>query len=726
MNKRFHSSSCRLAKTLLSMSIGVGLSPTTWAEKSIALEEVIVTAQKRETSLQDTAIAVSSMSGESLSEERITSVLDLQSQAPSLQVSTALGTARVYIRGIGLTNFASGGEPSVAFHVDGAVISRPSAQISGFYDLERIEVLRGPQGSLYGRNATGGSLNIITKRPTELFEGYANATVGNYDLLELQGAVSGTLIDNQLLGRLAFRTEDRDGFGENIFSGKDVDDVNNESYRLGLTYIGSDKLEAFLSISHYESDDAGDAFHMLGGGNPSVLPPEIAMGGEIARDPRDLNTEVDISAQKEIDSYTLEVSGDVSDNVSIKSISNYLEMERSSDTDLNGTPVVLLGNLSEESSEHYSQELQLNWDGQQHTTMFGLYYFHEDMAGLQYFPGSLGHQLAGRPLIVFDGEQESKSWAAFVNSTWHVNEVWSINAGLRYSRDKKSDTGYTVLAGPPGLIPPVTVLIDREDEWDAWTPKLTVEYTPRDGLFFFATASKGYKTGVMNIGNAGDPVDPEFIESYEIGMKSQWWDDRLQFNATLFNATVEDLQVQRPIGGTLVTVNAAEAETRGIEIESIVRLTEGLTGKLNIAYVDAEFNEFLTQNSTFAPGVDISLKGNSLPNSPEFNTDLSFEYEFDVIANWSAKFKVQGVYTSERWFNEFQEDIAYQDETFVVNANLVLRSDDERWSINLWGRNITDEEIISHINVGSAALGFMRTATLQEPATYGATLGYRF
>lgn len=724
--KPFHSPPSTLAKTLLSLSIGMCIPQVSLAEKSIALEEVIVTAQKRETSLQDTAIAVSSMSGDSLTEERITSVLDLQSQAPSLQVSTAVGTARVYIRGIGLTNFAAGGEPSVAFHVDGAVVSRPSAQISGFYDLERIEVLRGPQGSLYGRNATGGSLNIITKRPTEDFEGYANVTAGNYDLLETQGAISGTLIEDKLLGRLSFRTEDRDGFGENIFSGKDIDDANNESYRLGLTYIGSDAFEAFLSINHYESDDAGDAFHMLGGANPLVTPPEIAMSGQIASDPRDLNTEVDIASEKEIDSYTLELTWDISSDLSLKSISNYLEMERSSDQDLNGTPQVLLRNISAETSEQYSQELQLNWDGENHTTMFGLYYFSEDMAASQVLPGSQGHQMNGRPLIVFNGEQESKSWAAFVNSTWHISDIWSINAGLRYSKDEKSDTGYTLLPGPPSLVPPVVAPIDRDDSWDAWTPKLTVEYTPRENLFFFATASKGYKTGVMNIGNAGDPVDPEFIESFEIGMKSQWWDDRLQFNATIFNATIEDLQVQRPINGTLVTVNAAEAETQGIEIESIVLLSEGLTGKLNIAYVDATFNEFLTQNSTFAPGVDVNLKGNTLPNTPELNTDLSLEYEFDVFDSWSARIKVQGIYSAERWFNEFEEDVAYQDDTFVVNSNVLLTSDDDQWSINFWGRNITDEKIISHINVGSQALGFMRTATFQAPATYGVTLGYRF
>jgi iron complex outermembrane receptor protein len=710
-------------RSILAMAVSLAVHTSAQAQQSIQLEEVTVTAQKREQSLQDTAVSVTSMTGENLAEERINSVLDLQSQAPSLQISTVQGTARVYIRGIGLTNFSAGGEPSVAFHVDGAVVSRPAAQIGAFYDLERIEVLRGPQGSLYGRNATGGSLNVITRRPTEEFEGYVNVTAGNYSLMELEGAVNGSLIEDQLLARLAIKTTDRDGFGENNVSGKDVDDEDSESYRLGLSYIGGDQFEAFFSINHYESDDAAGLYHMLGPGNPAVVPPEIAAGGQIAADPRDIDSDADLYSKKEVDSYTLEMTWDLSENLSLKSLSNYLEMDRDWISDLNGTPAIALESRFNESSEQYSEELQLNWEGENHSTMFGLYYFHEDIEAGTYILGPPPIQALNRPLIQFYGEQESESWAAFVNSTWHVNEFWSINMGLRYSEDEKSDTGFTIPApsAPASYIP-----IDREDSWDAWTPKLTVEYSPSEDLFFFATASRGYKTGVMNIGNAGDPVDPEFIWSYELGMKSQWWDNRLQVNATIFSATIDDLQVQRPINGNLVTVNAAEAQTQGIELETVARLTEGLTAKLNVAYIDGQFNEFITENTTFAPGVDVNLKGNTLPNTPELTTDLALEYEMDISDIWSTRMKLQGVYTSERWFNEFEEDIAYQESTFVVNANMVFKTHDEKWSINLWGKNLTDEDIISHINVGSSALGHMRTATFQEPKTFGATLGYQF
>jgi len=709
-----------ISRSLLPLSIAMILPQQTLAAESFTLEEVIVTAQKRKESIQDIAVSVTSMSGQSLSEDRINTVLDLQSQVPSLQVSTVLGTARVYIRGIGLTNFSAGGEPSVAFHVDGAVVSRPAAQIGAFYDLDRIEVLRGPQGSLYGRNATGGSMNIHTKRPTDEFEGYSNVTAGNYNLMELEGAVSGPISEN-FLGRIAVKKTERDGFGENIFNGQEVDAADNLSYRLGLSYVGSETFDAFLSINHYETDAVDSLFHMLGGGNPAVTPTEVALGGTISPDQRDINSEVDIKSEKEVDSVTLELSWDLAENLSLKSVSNYLEMDRFNGGDLGGTQIQFLESINHETSNQYSQEFQLNWDGENHTTMFGLYYFNEDIAADTNIIGpTVFSNVFMRSFIIFDGDQESKSRAAFVNSTWHLNTQWSINAGLRYSEDDKKDTGFQQI--PTGLVIP----IDREGSWDAWTPKLTVEYTPRDDLFFFATASRGYKTGLMNIGSAGNPVDPEFIWSYEGGMKSQWLDNRLQVNATVFHATIEDLQVQRPINGTLVAVNAAEAETQGLELETIARVTEGLTVKWNVAYIDAQFNEFITQNTTVAPGVDIDLSGNALPTTPELTTDVALEYETDVTDNWSAKFKVQGVYTDERWFNEFQEDIAYQEDTFVVNANIVLKTHDDVWSVNIWGRNLTDEDIISHINVGSSALGHMRTATLQEPATYGVTLGYNF
>lgn len=685
----------------------------------IQLEEILVTAQKRQESIQDIPAAVTSMSGSDLSTAGVDSLLDMQSLAPGLQVSTAAGTARVFIRGIGLTNFAMGGEPSVAFHTDGAVISRPSAQISTFYDLERIEILRGPQGSLYGRNATGGSINVLTRRPEEQFGGYAKITAGNYDSIDAEGALGGSIVEDTLLGRVAFRSENRAGFGTNIFNGGELDDADSKSMRLGLSYIGSDSFDAFLSLSRFETDAAGD-YHMLGPANPAITPNELAMGGLISPNIRDSNSEVPIGGDKEIDSATLELSWQLTDDIELKSLSNYFNFTRNVRTDLNGTPVQFYRNDQFEHSKHFSEELQLSWEGENHSTMFGLYYFQEDIESEIRVQGPVIYSTVfNRPFIRFAGEQSSESYAAFWNTTWHLGDQWSVTGGLRFSEDSKEDMGSTTT--PPGAIIPIV----REATWDDWTPKLTLEYTLREDLLFYASASDGYKAGVMNIGNAGPVVDPESILSFEVGVKSQWNDKRLQFNAALFNATIENLQVQRPINGNLITVNAAEAETKGIELETVALLTDRLTLTFNAAYIKGEFSEFLTENTTFAPGVQISLAGNPLPNTPEFQGDITLRYETDY-RGWSVDSRVQAIFTDERWFNEFQEDIAYQDATTTLNANMQIRFPSDQWSLNFWGRNLSNEEIISHINVTSSAIGHMRAATIMEPRTFGATIEYEF
>lgn len=690
------------------------------AQSSRSLEEVVVTAQKREQSLQDAALAVSSLSGQQLSEDGVSDLLNLQSLAPSLQVSTAAGTARVFIRGIGLTNFAMGGEPSVAVHVDSAVISRPAAQIHAFYDLERIEILRGPQGSLYGRNATGGSINVHTRRPSDQFGGYLNAGIGNLDQQQWQGAVTGPLIADQLLARLAFNTQKHDGFGTNLYDGQNLDDADSQSLRASFSYVGFDNLQAHLRLNRFEEVNTND-YHMLGPANPDVVPPEILLGGTNAADPRDNNSEVSIGGEKSIDSATLELTWDLNELATLKSVTNHLTLNRDLATDLNGTPVQFFRNDLFEDSEQVSEELHLRWQGEHHSTLFGLYYFQEDIDAQTRIQGPAPYTtVLNRPFIQFYGKQQSESYAVFANSTWPINQKLSITGGLRYSKDKKSDDGFTLI--PTGTIIPAI----RDTSWDAWTPSLTAEYITDNNVMLYASASKGYKAGILNIGNAGEPVDPEFITNVEAGLKSQWYENRLQINLAAFHANIEDLQVQRPINGNLVTVNAAEATTQGIELEGIALLNEGLTLAINAAYVDARFNDFITSNTTFTPDIEENLKDNPLPNAPKLQLDLSVEYELVLNNGWSGRYKIQSIFTDERWFNEFQEDIAYQESTVTLNSHFLITSPEDRWTLNFWGRNLTDEDILSHINVTSSVVGHMRAATFTQPRTYGATLGYTF
>ncbi|WP_164975641.1 TonB-dependent receptor [Sphingobium fluviale] len=715
------------------------------ADDAGAIADIVVTAQKRSERLRDIPIAVSALTSEQLKDAQVNDILSVASLAPGLQVSSALGTARVFIRGIGLTNFAAGGESSVAYHVNGVVVARPTAQTTSFYDLERIEVLRGPQGTLYGRNATGGSLNVITKRPTKEFSGYAEVTLGNYSLMTAEGAIGGQILPG-LNARLAGRVDRRDGFGKNNVNGGEIDDENINSFRVSLDYVGSDVLGVALTYSRFERNDAGGLFHAIGIGNPLVVPPEIAAGGNFAANTRDLDSEVNIKVRNVIDQASGEVTLNIADDIQIKSLTGYLKQSRFSAGDLNATRVQFLRSDNTDNTKQFTQELQLTWDFNNFKTLFGAYYFHEDIFADTHVQGPVAYtNVLKRPFIVFNGALTSKSYAFFGNVTWNITDQFAFTGGLRYSHDQKDDAGYQQT--PTGAVIPLA----RHGKWSAWTPRFTLEYKPSNRTMIYGTVTRGYKAGVINIGSAGNPVNPEFVWSYEAGVKTDAFDGALSINADVFYTTISDLQVQRPINGTLVTVNAAKATTKGLELEANARLGGGFGFHLNAAYVDAKYDRFDTANSTFAPrvgpaptntpidpvcavpantdsrpGCYYNAAGNYLTSAPKYQAETALSYETEFANGWGLRARVQGIYESKKYFNEFNEAIAMQGETFTLNANLRVNLPGDRLYVNFWGRNLTDEYALTFVNVTSRPIGHVRLATLAPPRTFGASLGFKF
>lgn len=242
---------------------GVALALTNISQVSAAqLEEVLVTAQKRQESLQDVSLAVTAVTDTRLDDGIISDASDLQALIPNFSVGDDFGQAKIFIRGIGLNSSFAGVDPSVALHLDGAVVSQSYAQLGVFFDLDRVEVLRGPQGTLYGRNATGGSVNLISKKPTEEFEGHAAVTIGNYQKLDVTGAVSGPLTDT-VQGRLSFKTNSHEGYGNNEVSGNDIDDENRQAYRAQLNFNLNENMNLLLSADYATEDDASGQLHFL-------------------------------------------------------------------------------------------------------------------------------------------------------------------------------------------------------------------------------------------------------------------------------------------------------------------------------------------------------------------------------------------------------------------------------------------------------------------------------
>ncbi len=359
-----------------------------------AIEEIIVTAQKREQSLQDVSAAVSVVSSDRLRTGQINNLEDMMNIVPNVYIGNDFNMAKLFIRGVGANTSTTGSETGVAVHVDGAVIARAEGQLTSLFDLERVEVVRGPQGTLYGRNAVGGSINLITAKPTEAFEGYARVTVGDYDLFGIEGAVSGPLSD-RVRGRAAFKSEDRSGFGVNPMTGNDVDDLNRQMFRGHLQFLPSDDVDILLSGEYYTQSDASRALKFRRDAFPGVArlaAPGFArpgVEGGYAVNPRDHASEFDPATDTETWSVTGTLGWQFSESMGFTGIINYRDFDTvlAQDLDISG----ILNSLAttgfnatvqrrDVDSEQFSTELQLNFDTDRLTGVLGLFYFQEDQA----------------------------------------------------------------------------------------------------------------------------------------------------------------------------------------------------------------------------------------------------------------------------------------------------------------------------------------------------------
>ena len=382
-----------------------GVVPPAFAAE---LEEIIVTAQKRDQSLQEVTAAVTALSSERLESAHVNNIEDLQLIVPSVYFGNDFNMAKLTIRGVGSNTSTTGSETGVALHVDGAVVARAEAQLTSLFDLDRVEVLRGPQGSLYGRNAVGGSINLITAKPTEEFSGYGRLSYGDYNYINFEGALAGPLGSDRVLGRIAVKSEDRDGFGENPVTGNDVDDLDRKMARAHLQFNLSDDFDILLSGEYYDQSDRSRALKFRRDAFPGVV--RLTSGGcqpvgaacTYASDPRDLASETDPFTDTETWAVTGTLTWGLSDNFSLVSITNYRDLQTviGQDLDLAATANSLATTnfnttyqRRDVDSEQVSTELQLKYDDNERLNgVLGFFYLDEtqrpvDTVGLNAFFG---------------------------------------------------------------------------------------------------------------------------------------------------------------------------------------------------------------------------------------------------------------------------------------------------------------------------------------------------
>jgi len=763
MKPRYLFASCASACLLLTVQ------PVT-AQEAGMLEEIIVTAQKREQSLQEVPISVTAIGEQAIQEGKITGVQDVALETPNFTMTQFnIGEPQYYIRGIGNSLDSAGSDPAVATFIDEVYIGRSAGTAMDLYDLDRVEVLRGPQGTLFGKNVVGGALNIITKRPTQEFEAKLGATVGNFSQTVLRGFVNGAITDN-VSGKLSFSRRQRDGYVDNVIDGEEYHDEDNFSARGQLLFTVSDATEVLVGFDWTTDDQAGNCRNVnnLDKNDPLGLavfyPPVIAAttGGDV----RKCASEAEAFQERDAFGALLRVDHDFA-NSTLTSITAYRETDYAWLEDLAGMPLGAtpfnLTDSAQEDADQISQELRLaSAGGGAIDWLVGGFFMTEDVDRRERFVGSFGAPLAAQGFNLLNGDvsfnqvNETTSTAAFGKIDWHLSDrlTWSI--GARYARDEKEiqqgvenfeDPAFdsAVLSAILGVPVELVVLgipmngpgeliafinsgdpsvlntpysTTADEDWSEFVPSTNVSYQFNDDGFVYFTAARGYKSGAFisqttTAQAAATPLDPEIATNYEVGVKSEFMNNRLRVNAAVFRMDYEDLQVFRLDGSLLVAANA-EATSQGLELDATALVTDNWVLNVNYGYLDAEYDQFISGGQDFT--------GNRLPRAPENSYSITSNYTFNLAGGSSVDFNLNYAYQDDFFHDPSNANGSGEDGYGLLRAGLTWTSATGNWDVTAWGKNLADEEYRTHTIISNIA----GTVDLWGmPRTYGLTLNYR-
>ena len=732
MRKKNHAQILSLGVMFLTGSVSV-------LAQDNALEEVVVTATKRSVALQDLAGSANVLGADKLGPGGIQEVRDMQVDIPNLSLGDQFGFARVFMRGIGMTSIDIGGEGAVAFLQDGAIVPRPAAQLMGMFDLDQVEVLRGPQGTLYGRGATAGAINMVTAKPGKELGGYLSVTAGNYGLAQFKGAIDVPMGD-ALSMRLAGSLDSRDGYGNNIFTGSDINDRDASAYRATFVYDAGGPLTATLSAQYYEEDDNNYAFSYFGQSEGSSIPVPFGvpiLGGNtvgmVGGGFYDINSDQEPINDRDGQLINLTIDYAFNDRWSLKSITSSQSMDRFLRDDLDSTDANLFGqNNYTEESDSFGQELILNYSADRLDVLGGVMYFEEDLYGEVRVPLTnlcflLAPAACGTPVGDFlnggnylqDGDVDIEAWGAYVEANYSISDKWSVIAGLRYNYEERDGTGSFIFDAISLNVP-----TNQRESWNDLTPRITLQYSPNDNMLLYATYTEAFKSGVINTGSTSPPLDPETVDAFEVGLKGQNASGTLRYSVAAFFYDYQDMQISFvDETSTVSTVNAAEAENSGIELEIDGSLGNGFAFDFYLTYLNAEYQEFF--NGDYANGFAITdLSGNTLPNAPESTAKLGLTWE-GAVGGGTLTVRGEAYYQDDVYFTEWNREDAYQKSYEQINASVDYSWNDQ-WLLSLWGRNLSDEEVMSNNIITAPLYDSLRVGAVLPPRTYGATVTYQF
>lgn len=744
--------------------------------QSAVLEEIFVTASKRgQTNLQETAVTATVITAEQLKTRDIRNVSDLQFLTPGLIVDDSAAAPKVSIRGVGYDASLIHAENGVAVYTDDVIIQRAQAITAAFFDLERVDVLKGPQGTSFGRNANGGSVNYISQRPVEGTEGEAGIGFGSFGKQTAYG------IFNQGSEKYGFRIgakhHEDDGFAKNLTTGEDINGKESTTVKGSFSFAPTEDFEGIFRATYFDEDFNGPAVTVVSA-EPFSLP--ALFGGTPAFDPNEnyeVQSDLGNRQQSEITTASLHLDWDIGE-LNLRSITGYQDGDFiiQNDADHSNLPFVDVP-FNDFVSDQFSQEFILSGSaGDKMDWLVGAYYLTEEVTQDVDIDFLLPLSPAGVSVNMND-TQDLTSKAVFAQGIWNISDTTRLIAGVRYTEDNKEiDYDQEIVLGPlampafnglgidftgiipaafvPGLSIP-TCQESFDETWDDTTWDLTLERNLSDESFAYAKVNTGFKAGGYNNTACDTGYEPEQITAYEIGYKGTFNDGGLILSTSAFYYDYEDIQVLQVeafpgvSATTAVVDNAAEAEVYGIDIELRAALTDNISADVGLSWVPtAEYKEFFSVDALDLFSIDgdplttpatLDLSGNRLNRAPEYSATLGLNYESDLgSSGWNMKGRLELYIVDDIAFSPFDrpnsfssfvglpglvEDANIQAGYELLNAYLSFNYGDD-WTVSLYGKNLTDEYYLTGIieNPGPQHIH----GDFGRPREFGVQLVYRF
>lgn len=694
------------------------------------LAEMVVTARRREERLQDVPIAVTSLTETTFQQQQIINLEGLHLSIPNTTVvrnTTTTNAAQIYVRGVGQDESTYNSEQGVAIYIDGIPLGKQNGAMLDLIEFERIEVLRGPQGTLYGRNATGGAVKFETKRPDlSTFRAVGDITVGRFGQFDVRGAVSIPLIENELAVKVDFVSRYDDGFVRDLTLGERINDLNRKVGRISALWTPTDRLTIYATYDRTidkSNINVPIPTQIRAACVRSATNPTPACNGQRAADyaprfgsPRIADRSIPNTNDFDGDGASLQVNYDF-DTFQVVSTTGYRSFHSILAGDLDGARDVLVDFLQDLRQDQFSQEIQIGSTGSNRFNwVVGGFYFDENVtqSAQNVFQATNN-----------DNRQDSESYAVFGELNYEILSGLRLTAGARYTHDKKRISGaaFTRIApvtGPGRIDGAQRFTYTSDLSFNDFSPRVVIDYKPTENILLYGSWSEGYKAGVFSSGRpstlaaALGTLPPERVTTYELGAKTSWFGNRLTLNLSAFSSDYTNLQLSFLSGGVFF-IAPASAKIEGLEAEFSARPFEQLTVYGNAGYLDGKITDVTLDPVTGVPVGGLFI-GAPLKHAPEFQAKIGFDLS-DEIGNFRIGLGGNATHQSTITRNNAVTPGIISPNVTVFDAQAYVQTADARWRVTLGIKNLTNEVYwLQGVNIGGPARSPLGSAALAPTA----------